>query len=655
MKPIQIFLKFIHHGGPLRQYFAVLVLGTAAAITLPVADAEEASGQPSEDVVPGAPRLLPSDTLAYIRLDDADDLREDLDKSSLGKMFDDPKMRPFIDEFYSIARELFAQISDEVGVSLDELLAIPHGQVAIAVHPTKPLDEDEKPQPNFADDDDQDDRARRLDRQRRREAYSFGGVLIVDAGENVDDLLAIVDRLEQRATQGGFVRRIKKIEDTEVVRWVPTRFGRQPVEHFEKDGVLVIGLGNQVAQDVLKHWLDESDEPTLADNATFGTIMSRCVGAESTRPQVTFFADPHNIIDRIIKRSGSMSAGLVWPVIEDLGAARVDGIGGSSFRGGDIFENIAHYHIKVEPPRDGVLGVLRPETGSTTPPKWVPDSVMSYTSLNWDFSQAYENLGKVIDRFQGEDSLKRFVETPIQTRTGVELQDELFDNMTGRLVRVAWMQQPIRFNSGVTVVAIELNDPIKMKSTLAKVRDRMPNQLRVETVAGNVLYRMREPGGENFPETMRRPQPSLILLDKWLIYADSVEFMKKAALASAGKLPRLSELPDFGLVASELGGKLRGEQPFLLSYLKGSDGIRLLYDMAKDENSKQMLRRAAENNPAAAKFSALLDKYDLPPFSEFEKYFAPTGAFAYDEPDGMHFGFYTLRADPELQGDEEDK
>ena len=41
----------------------------------------------------------------------------------------------------------------------------------------------------------------------------------------------------------------------------------------------------------------------------------------------------------------------------------------------------------------------------------------------------------------------------------------------------------------------------------------------------------------------------------------------------------------------------------------------------------------------------LLEKNELPDFKEFEKYFAPTGSFAYDEPGGMHLGWFTLRAD----------
>ncbi|MCS7470497.1 DUF3352 domain-containing protein [Stieleria sp. ICT_E10.1] len=634
---------------PVSVFRATLPVFASAFVCLMLAAAPVSAADDSKsaaDDAPGAPRLLPSDTLVYIRLDSADDLRKQMDKTSISKMINDPKMRPFADQFYATARDLFDQISDRVGVNLDELLSIPHGQVAFAIHPVKPLEEDEKPEIQARENEDQTELEQRRERQKRRELYSFGGTLIIDADENIDQLMAIVERFEEQVLQGRYVRRIREIGATEVTRLLPGRFGQQPIEFFEKDGTLVIGVGHSTAQDVLNHWLDKNDEPTLADNAKFGTIISRCIGAEDTRPQLTFFVDPHAIVDRIIKRSGSLTAGFIWPVIQDLGANRIGGIGGSSFSGGDAFEGIAHYHIKIDPPRDGVLGVLRPETGDTTPPNWVPDSVAGYTSINWDFEKAYDNVGKVIDKLQQRtDALKEIAEAPIEKRLGVKLREDLLQNMTGRLVRVTWMEKPIRFNSGVNVLAIEMKDALKTKSNLAQIRDRMPNQMKVDSISGHVVYRLRGPG-DNFPQNMRRPEPSFMILGKWLIYADSTQFMEKAALADAGNLPRLVELPEYDLVASELGGKLDGESPFLLSFIDGAQGIRVIYDLAKDENSRNMIRRAGENNIVARKFSELLDQNELPPFSEFEKYFAPTGFFGYDEPDGIHFGFFTLRADP---------
>ena len=121
--------------------------------------------------------------------------------------------------------------------------------------------------------------------------------------------------------------------------------------------------------------------------------------------------------------------------------------------------------------------------------------------------------------------------------------------------------------------------------------------------------------------------------------------MERASLAKAGSIPKLLNESEYDLLAGELGGKLDGEKPFMLSFMRGADSIRLFYELAQSEQTRQAGRRGAENNPVAKKILELLERNEFPPFSKFEKYFAPAGVFAYDEPDGMHMGMFGLRPD----------
>ena len=260
---------------------AAICLSSVLCVAAHAAD----SSNTAADGNPGAPRLLPSDTLVYVRLDNADELRNQMAETSIGRMLDDPKLRPFANEFYATAKELFDRISDNVGVNLDELLAIPHGQVAFAIHPAKPMDEGDKPEVNIGQDDDEDEIERRKERIRRRELYSFGITAIIDAGDNIEDLMNIVSRFEQQITKGGFNRRVRKMDNIEVTRFLPPRPGQLPFDFFEQEGTLVFGGRNSAAHDLMNHWNCDSVEPTLADNETIGTIIERCSVAEEKRPQ----------------------------------------------------------------------------------------------------------------------------------------------------------------------------------------------------------------------------------------------------------------------------------------------------------------------------------------------------------------------------------
>jgi len=592
--------------------------------------------------IPGAPRLLPSDTMAYVRVDSAEKFREDFSDSSVGQMMNDPALKPLAGEVYQMIDGLFEQVGTILEVSLDELLDIPQGQVAVAVMPGNLSDYQEELAAEEEEDESPEAIRRRLARKRNQQ-NSFAGVFMMEAGKNVDDLMSLMGKMDQRMTTRGYLQRSTEVEGTKVVKLLPPRAGRPEIEYFEKSGTVVMGIGHDTAAKVLENWSGKGDEDTLADRSEFVSIMSRCVGAESTRPQVTFYLDPYSIAERVFKRNAA--AGLIWPIVEQLGLPKLRGLGGSSFAGGEIFESIAHMHMLIDPPRDGVLGVLRPEVVDSAPPKWVPADVASYTSLKWDMETTYDNLDKVVAQFQGEAPMKRFVEDPAQQQFGISVREDLLENLTGRYVNCGWIEPTGKLNSQVTTHALELKDALKAKNLIAKFRERRPNALTVETIGGTVIYRGRVPRSDNLPDNFRTPEPAGMILGKWLIFSDSMQMLTRITRANLEAAPRLLNVPEYELVTSEIGGKLDGEKPFMLSFLRGAEYMKQIYDLAKSPGTKSMLRQT--NAPFASQILSMLERNQLPDFKEFEKYFAPSGTFAYDEPAGIHFGSFTLRADKE--------
>ena len=74
---------------PMRTRYAALAL--AAVVSLAGMTGAVATAAETDDIPP-APQLLPEDTLAFVRIDDVDQMREDFADSSMGKMLSDPKM-----------------------------------------------------------------------------------------------------------------------------------------------------------------------------------------------------------------------------------------------------------------------------------------------------------------------------------------------------------------------------------------------------------------------------------------------------------------------------------------------------------------------------------------------------------------------------------
>ena len=72
-----------------------------------------------------------------------------------------------------------------------------------------------------------------------------------------------------------------------------------------------------------------------------------------------------------------------------------------------------------------------------------------------------------------------------------------------------------------------------------------------------------------------------------------------------------------------------------------------MLEMIKSDDTRRFLVKQGENNIVARKFADLFQKNQLPEYEDIEKYFAPSGSFAYDEATGLHMGSFTLRSDNE--------
>ncbi|SMP52922.1 hypothetical protein SAMN06265222_10422 [Neorhodopirellula lusitana] len=621
--------------------------------------AEEASLAP-----PPASRLLPADTLAYLRIRDVDDLKEGFQRSSLGQMFDDPAMQPFVSDTYEVMKQTFTELASELGLTLPELLAIPRGQVAAALLQGVPDDTDTNSE---AENDDEltDDQIRRRLQRRQRQLNSFAGVFMIDTGndfQSADTMFELLDQVGKLAERDNSIKQTEKIGDHELIRWVRSRGRTSKLEWFHRDGMFVIGIGNQSAAEVLRRW-NATDAPKnrkeaatqsaeddvltvgrLSGNADFAAVMTRCVGAEAETPQITFFVNPYAIAQRIIRRSSSSF--FIMPIVEDLGISKIRGIGGSVFRGGELIESIIHLHVVIDAPRDGLFGVVRPQDVAPSPPSWIPAKLMSYSTAKWDIATSLDNLTKVVDRFAGEGGFNRFTEDRIQSRFDISLREDLIPNLTGRYVSMKRYQEPANWNSAARLDALQVTDPAKIETLIERVKAKLPpGELTTKKIAGTKVHfiKSRPRPNRELPETIRRPERSVFLLDDYLILANSREIVDAILEAHSGTADGLAMDSDFALLASEVGAKLGSEKPFYFEFSRDAENYRVLYEMAASPKSARLIQERAEQNEKLAGFAELLQSNQLPPFDDLRRYFNVSGIFGYNEPGGLHFGIMSLR------------
>ena len=359
---------------------------------------------------PTAPHLLPEKTLVYLRITDSRDLVTRFQETMIGRMTNDEQVRPLVSKLYGSAAELFGRIQDQVGLPLDKILAIPQGEICVAL-----LAPDKGP-PQF--------------------------VALIEVGDQLRSAQRLLDRGVEEMEKNGTTKTTEAVGDTKLNIYDPP--GNQPeaIVQFEKEGVIVIATSVDAAKQVLAFWngqktnKDGQEVVPLADNRKFTSIMNRCGGTKDERPQITFYVDPIELVRTIARGNAGMQTGMAFLPL--LGLDGVQGVGGSMFLNAGEFDSIQHIHLLLDNPRSGVVKALALTAGDSTPEPFVPNDVLRYMTFHWEIPTTMHEVDRLLTTFQGEGALGRELKRRFSDPLGVDFEKDLLGAVEGRVSYFAW-------------------------------------------------------------------------------------------------------------------------------------------------------------------------------------------------------------------------
>ena len=82
-----------------------------------------------------AENLLPKNTVAYVHVASVPDLVAAFQQTNIGRLIADPEIKPFLGKLYEAANKALGRVKDATGLSLDEILHIPQGELTFALVP----------------------------------------------------------------------------------------------------------------------------------------------------------------------------------------------------------------------------------------------------------------------------------------------------------------------------------------------------------------------------------------------------------------------------------------------------------------------------------------------------------------------------------------
>lgn len=553
---------------------------------------------------PSAPKLLPKRTLAYVRVADSRELAEAFMKTSVGRLSQDEKIKPLIMHLYGSATQAFNQIQDELGVSLSEILAIPQGELCAAVV--------------------------------GREEGEPAVIVLAEVGDKMPVVRKLLERAEQEAIKDG------TSVSTDQAEGVQLKIFDGKAALCDRDGVVLFGSDVGLVKAILRTWTGDEGAETLADNREFTTIMSRSVGTKDERPQVSWFVDPIALFKDLSR--DNTGAQIAIGMLPMLGLDGLKAAGGSMIYATEDFDSIAHMHLLMDNPRNGVLAMIALQGGDITPEAWVPVDAASYMTMNWDTSKTVDGVRKLFEQFNGEGAMGRAIKSRLSDPLGFDFEKEVIGQVGDRFTHVSWFEKPARVNSGTNLVGVRLVDANAFESTLGKIVAKGGSRVTKKSYRGVTYYQITPRRQQEVDQDLiRQPSPAVAIVGDYLLFSDSSECLEAAISAKVAPAKTFADELDYKLIASRIQQQVGSAQPAMIAFQRPEESMRSFYELATSPTTRRKLEELAQTNQALRALNDALKANPLPPFSEINKYLAPAGGMMVSDETGIHYTAFGLK------------
>lgn len=571
----------------------------ATAMMLASQPAWSAEKVPSE-------RLLPPNTYAYISIPNVPELKTNFSQTQYGKLRDDKAFEDFFKDVEGKVEELSKQIEEHVGLKLADLLAVPAGELSIAVVQPK--------------------------------GKAIGGVAILDFGKSESAVDKLLESAAKAAEKEGAKKSEKEIDGTKVIIFdfpkagggeekkeedgdagsaeKKSEAGRQ-MAYFIRDSHLVVGSDVPVLESVLERWDGKSSE-TFAGNPAFTYIQENSKSG-SAQPALTWYVNPLDLVRAIIAMSSEANpqAAMVLGFLPALGVNNLKAIGGGMDLATAEYDSVSRTIMFVEQPTTGVLNVFQFPAVEQAPPSWIADDTTSYFAFNWDVTGAYNAIEALFDTFNGPGAFGGLIDSMAGQGPKLHIKKDIIDQLSGQMhvasdIPDADDPQKQRF-----LFAIDVKDEAKVKQVLESVSksEGFPGETR--EFHGSTIYEVDAPTPAGGAGKM-----GVVVANKHLLISNDVTRIDQLLLGDKDRKP-LAQSAEYQKIAKNFPTKTS-----MLGFQRQDAQMRGVYEML----------RSGEQGGIEG-----IDFKKLPPFEAVKKYLAATGSYAVPDKNGVLFVNFSLK------------
>lgn len=615
-------------------------------------------------------QILPATTKAYISIPDLDELRDNWNRTQLGKMFQDPIMKPFLDDLQRQANGWLDENGVRFGVTVDDLKNVAGGEVCVAAL------------------------------QPGGEKSAHAAVLMVDGTGHEAQIVALLAKIHANQTAKGATRTQREAGDATIYIYKRTVKRERPEVYTVCYCAYQAHLLASDDPDVLASIMEtKAGSPgTLITLPAFKEVMTRCTQRSgNVVPHIRWFVEPLGAAETLrAARGGRKRRGVdMLKVLPREGFDAIKGFGGVVSLAVDKDE-ILHRTLVYAPPtepapddpnRKQYRAAARMldfgEAQALSPPAWVPPDLASCLVFTWKTREAFYHAETLVDAVAAEPGIFQDVLDGTLTDPNgpqVDIRSDVAAHLASPVLLITDCKLPITPTSQRIAVAIPYDDPrpavrrefaardVNNDGKLEEEEEPKERRLCFRRMV-KILFKNKAGGlSQKEYEWARRMNATLYLAlkndpdakwkkvgdhilwdlggdDPWaicamhnhLIGSRNIDILEDLAENDGGPLDKTDDYQQVSQALQRLGGQqdnfryfTRTEKSYHADYELLRQGKMPLSQSLIGSFLNKLLGTGEKN----VLRKQTLDASKLPAFDDVRKYFGPAGFYARTEPDG---------------------
>jgi hypothetical protein len=441
-------------------------------------------------------QLLPETTVAYLAAPDVDAVRAKWNEIQLGQLFDDPVMKPFVEDLNKQLQSKLSKTGIKLGITWEDLDGVYGGEVCLAAV------------------------------QPEHKQTLHGLVLLVDVTGKKPEVDALLKKVVASQTAKGSKIAAKKIGGQTVTEFtIKRREGVLPDHaYYAVVNNYLVATDHEGTLALILAELQKPGGKTLAGVKAFQVSSATAAkDAGELKPHLRWYVNPfaYAEVARAMAGGKKKRGTDILKVLRNQGFGAIQGASGYITLGTGEHEILHRSFIYAPADPKAVSGeryrlaarmLEFPNKAIQPPPAWIPANAAAFASLNWKMRDALgKYLGTIVDEFAGGEVFEEVLESIKNDPAGpkVDLRKGLIDLLGERAFLVTDCIEPIDTRSERLMVAVEIVDPKTVAETIERAMKVDPDARRRD-YNGHVIWEITNEGKTEFVDEIKIDGPGTI-------------------------------------------------------------------------------------------------------------------------------------------------